>query len=122
MTRVLLIDVQSTEIPGLDAAAVQTAVLREKALFQAEGIEADVCSVPPDRTGQELIGAALDRTHYDCVVIGIGTTAVARQLRKFYDPMDQVVLGRQPDLVLLGFNDDSPDSAVTEYLDFQRHG
>lgn len=70
--RVFVFGLDPSQVPGYDPAPVQQAIAMGKARFDAEGITADYCLVPPGESGKATLVAQLAGKDYEVVVIGGG--------------------------------------------------
>lgn len=115
--RALVVGFDPFAVPGLDAEGVDAALQRGQERFTERGITADLCLVPPDDTIEARIVDALQRTTYDCVVIGGGIRKPEPCLELF-ESVVNLVRRHSPDAEI-AFNSGPEDSvdAVLRRLD-----
>jgi len=69
--------------PGMTAEKVQGGLDKDIAALNALGYDAKLCLTDFGETAEEVIRAALQKTRYDCVVIGAGVRTIDKNFLLF---------------------------------------
>jgi hypothetical protein len=106
--RVLILGLDPTGVPGLDAAAVLAGLDHGLSRFAGSDLVADQCLVPLDDTAESRVVEALGSQSYDCVVIGGGIRKPERLL-EFFEAVINLVRLHAPNAAI-AFNTDGGTS------------
>ena len=91
MTRILFVGQKPETVdfsdpalpPGFSADKINSGIAVAVQKIEQRGWQADTCMITPDESGQAMLKKALERSSYDCVVIGGGLRLPPKSLPLF---------------------------------------
>jgi hypothetical protein len=91
MTRILFVGQKSETVdfsdpalpPGFSADKINAGIAVAVQKIEQRGWQGDTCMITPDESGRAMLKKALERTSYDCVVIGGGLRLPPKSLPLF---------------------------------------
>lgn len=111
--RVLVLGLDPSTVPGLDADAITTALRRGQDRFAEHRVTADIGLVPLAEGAEEQVARLLQQAPYECVVIG-GGIRKPEPLVEFFETVVNLVRRYAPQAAI-AFNtspEDSSDAAL----------
>ncbi len=107
-SRVLIVGLDPTAVPGIDVAAVSAGLQLGLARFDGSGLSPTQCLVPLDATAEGLIVNPLTAESYDRVVVG-GGIRKPELLLEFFETVINLIRVHAPDAAI-AFNTDGGTS------------
>jgi hypothetical protein len=76
--------------PGFNADKIKAGIAIGKEKLEQRGWQAELCMIPPDAAGAEMLAAKLAELPYDCVVVGAGLRIPPKSLALFESVVNTV--------------------------------